>query len=89
MILKNIMNVIIVCISVSLISGSETNLLPNTLEYSLDLNIDFDAKKMYGKCEITIQNNATKPIENVPVLLYRLLSVKKTADFHPEHYQYN
>ena len=84
MILKNIMNVIIVCISVSLISGSETNLLPNTLEYSLDLNIDFDAKKMYGKCEITIQNNATKPIEIVPVLLYRLLSVKKIENENNE-----
>ena len=62
--------------SVSYAFSSDAKQLPNTLEYKLDLRIDYDTKKLYGKCEITISNETKEPIENIPVLLYRLLSVK-------------
>jgi Peptidase family M1 domain len=49
--------------------------LPNTLRYKLDLRIDYNSEKMFGLCEITISNGTDNPVINVPVLLYRLLTV--------------
>jgi hypothetical protein len=65
---------------VSFAFSSDVNRLPNTLEYKLDLRIDYGTKKLYGKCEITISNETNQPIETVPILLYRLLSVKNVEN---------
>ena len=65
---------------VSFASSSDENKLPATLEYKLDLRIDYVKKKLYGKCELTILNRTNQPIENIPILLYRLLTVKNVKD---------
>lgn len=52
------------------------NLLPETKAYKLDLKIDFANDKLYGKCEILLRNRAAQPLVKVPVLLYRLLTIK-------------
>jgi hypothetical protein len=54
--------------------------LPRTIGYSLDLRIDYTNDKLYGKCEITISNETDQPLGTVPVLLYRLLSVKSVEN---------
>ena len=41
---------------------TEVNKIPNTLEYKLDLKIDYDTKKLYGKCEMRISNESDEPI---------------------------
>ncbi len=62
--------------------------LPNTLRYKLDLRIDYNSEKMFGLCEITISNCTDKPVINVPVLLYRLLTVTSVSggDGRPLNY---
>jgi hypothetical protein len=52
------------------------NLLPETKAYKLDLKIDFVNNKLYGKCEMVLRNRADQPVAKVPVLLYRLITVK-------------
>ena len=65
---------------VSFAFGSDVNQLPNTLEYKLDLRIDYGTKKLSGHCELTILNKTNQSLENVPILLYRLLSVKNVEN---------
>ena len=60
--------------------GAEAHPLPTAIEYRLDLNIDYNAKKLYGTCEITFSNGSERPIEHVPILLYRLLSVQSVEN---------
>lgn len=48
---------------------------PSTVEYKLDIKIDYETRKLYGKCEITILNETKETIDKIPILLYRLLSV--------------
>lgn len=47
-----------------------------TVDYQLDLNIDYDSEKILGKAGLTIQNITDKPLRNVSLLLYRLLAVE-------------
>ena len=75
---------LLACFSVLIITSpaysSGIEHLPATLEYNLDLKIDYNTQKLYGTCEITMSNITEEPIKNVPVLLYRLLSVKSVKD---------
>ncbi len=77
---KRLLACFVVLIIMSSAYSSGTEQLPATLEYDLDLKIDYNTKKLYGTCEITISNITEEPIKNVPVLLYRLLSVKNVKD---------
>ncbi len=63
--------------------------LPKTLRYKLDLRIDYDAEKLFGVCEIIISNGTDQPLNNVPILLYRLLKVTsvKTGNGEPLNYK--
>jgi hypothetical protein len=70
----------ILLVSVSVAFGSETNQLPKTLKYKLDIKIDYNADKLFGKCEIRVLNRTDQPIEKIPVILYRLLSVRSISD---------
>ncbi|MGD0755850.1 MAG: hypothetical protein ABR927_12400 [Bacteroidales bacterium] len=80
MINKRIMILVILLTSVSSAISSGANQLPKTLDYKLDLKIDYNNDKLYGKCEMTISNGTNQPIEKVPILLYRLLSVKSVEN---------
>ncbi|MBN2103549.1 hypothetical protein JW835_05855 [bacterium] len=77
---KKITLLFILSLCVSFSFGSEYNPLPNTLEYKLDLSVEYGTKMLYGQCEISILNDTEQAIENIPVLLYRLLSVKNITD---------
>ncbi len=80
MIPKNLMMIFILSASVSFAFDSNANLLPKTLEYKLDLRIDYSTDKLYADCEITISNDTNRPIEKIPILLYRLLTVKSVEN---------
>ncbi len=58
----------------------DINNLPETNEYRLDLRIDYSKHKLFGKCEITISNDTKHPIAQIPILLYRLLTVKNVEN---------
>jgi len=60
--------------------SSASGQLPSIPEYRLDLRIDYDTKKLYGTCEITISNRTEEPIKTIPVMLYRLLTIKNVED---------
>ena len=55
---------------------ADINPLPTAMEYRLDVKIDYSTKKLYVFCEITFSNETESPVDTVPLLLYRLLSVK-------------
>jgi aminopeptidase N len=59
---------------------ADTNQLPEAIAYRLDVKIDYHAKKLYGTCEITFSNGTNSPMEHVPILLYRLLSVQSVEN---------
>ncbi|MBN1895894.1 hypothetical protein JW906_15515 [bacterium] len=80
MIAKKLLMLFIPFTLVSFAFSSDADQLPNTIDYKLDLRIDYATKKLFGKCEITILNETNQPIKNVPILLYRLLSVKNVAN---------
>lgn len=54
--------------------------LPAASQYRLDLQIDYSTRKLHGVCEITFSNETDRPIEQVPLLLYRLLSLTAATD---------
>jgi len=76
---KLLISFILLCL-VSFVFSSDANQLPKTLAYRLDLRIDFSTEKLYAKCEITISNDTNQPIEQIPILLYRLLTVKSVEN---------
>jgi len=80
MIIKKLLISFITLTFVSFAFSADANELPKILEYKLNLRIDYGTKKLYGKCEITISNETNQPIGTVPVLLYRLLSVKNVEN---------
>ncbi len=48
--------------------------------YNLDLSFDFNQDKVKGICEMKIVNQSSKTINQVPILLYRLMKVKSVKD---------
>src|SRR4030042_1997764 len=77
MITRKSLLLIVLTALTALLSGAD---LPKILEYRLDLRIDFSTEKLYGKCGITILNDTEIPVSSVPVLLYRLLTVKSVRN---------
>jgi len=73
-------SIFIAIVITSSTSLSQTNFLPKTIHYELDLRIDYDTEKIFCDCEITISNHTDQPIEQIPILLYRLLTVKSVTD---------
>jgi aminopeptidase N len=51
-----------------------------TIDYKLNLNIDYKNEKLIGKCQITVLNPTDEPIQQIPILLYRLMKVKSVKD---------
>ena len=43
--------------------------------YKLELSFDFEEEIIKGSCEITIQNKSDETINQIPVLLYRLMKI--------------
>jgi len=80
MIPQKLLIILILLTSVSFAFSSDANQLPKTLEYKLDLRIAFSTDKLYAKCEITISNDTNLPMGQIPILLYRLLTVKSVEN---------
>ena len=51
-----------------------------TTRYKLDVKVDYAAKKIFGRCRLTVHNPTEKSISHVPLLLYRLLKVTAITD---------
>ena len=59
--------------------NSQTLLL-ETARYDLEVRVDYDAEKIFGRCRLTVHNPTGNPISTVPLLLYRLLEVTAIND---------
>lgn len=51
-----------------------------TTRYALEVEVDYDAKKVHAKCRLTVFNPTDKPISRIPLLLYRLLKITGISD---------
>ena len=56
----------------------EVSLKP--VHYSLDLSIDYVAKKIHGRCVLKVVNASDRPTASVPLILYRLLKVTSARE---------
>lgn len=63
-------------------------LLLKETNYLLDLRVDYEKKKLFGKCTLTFTNNSDKLINNVPLLLYRLLKASSLKDMNGNKLNY-
>ncbi len=59
---------------------SSKTLSLETVRYNLDVKVDYAAKKILGRCRLTVHNPTDQPISHVPLLLYRLLKVTAITD---------
>ncbi|MGB6864853.1 MAG: hypothetical protein WBE11_04120, partial [Candidatus Aminicenantaceae bacterium] len=61
---------------------TEAKILPDTLKYVLNIDVDYDQEKIFSECELTIQNPSDEPLYTLPLILYRLLDVTSVTDSH-------
>jgi len=59
---------------------SEKRVILKTLDYKLDYRVDYESKKLYCEGELTVLNPAREPAGRIPLLLYRLLTLKSVTD---------
>ena len=59
---------------------SARSLTLKTTRYALEIEVDYDAKKVFGNCRMTVQNPTDRPISHIPLILYRLLKVTDVTD---------
>ncbi len=59
---------------------SARSLTLKTTRYALEIKVDYDAKKVFGSCRLTVHNPTDRPISHIPLLLYRLLNVTAVTD---------
>jgi hypothetical protein len=82
---KKIVSLIFVFILFLVLFASSQQFSSKTLElkttrYELDVNVDYKAEKIYGKCLLTVSNPTEKTISHIPLILYRLLKVTAITD---------
>jgi len=59
---------------------SDRELILKTVDYKLDLTIDYENEKILGNCQLTVFNPSEQPIRQIPLTLYRLLKVTSVKD---------
>ncbi|MGB3863375.1 MAG: M1 family aminopeptidase [Candidatus Aminicenantaceae bacterium] len=59
---------------------TEPEIFPNTLKYMLNIDVDYDQEKIFGECELTVQNPEEESMHTLPLILYRLLDVTSITD---------
>jgi aminopeptidase N len=84
MIIKKITVLCLLLIGAVSASLSGEKPFPDTKAYKLDLKIDFVSEKLYGKCVIELKNGTAKPFAKVPILLYRLLTIRSVENVEHE-----
>ena len=55
-----------------------------TVRYDLDIKVDYEAEKIYGRSRLTIHNSGPSAFAAIPLVLYRLLRVESVRDGHGE-----
>ncbi len=50
-----------------------------TLDYKLDLVVDYKKEMLSGDCTVTVLNSGESPLHKVPFLLYRLMDVESVT----------
>jgi hypothetical protein len=58
----------------------DQNLLLKTINYNLDLHVDYKNDKIVGICGLTVMNPTAQVIKTIPLLLYRLMKVTSIKD---------
>jgi hypothetical protein len=58
----------------------ETEILPDTLNYALKIDVDYNQEKIFSECALTIQNSTDDTLATLPLILYRLLDVTSVTD---------
>lgn len=48
--------------------------------YDLDFRVDFEEEKLYADIDLTVQNRTDGPVHEVPLVLYRLMTVRTVED---------
>ena len=51
-----------------------------TIDYKINFTIDYDNKKLFSKCQMTVLNPTSESIRNIPLQLYRLMKVISIKD---------
>lgn len=51
-----------------------------TLEYKLNIRIDYEKEKIVGECRLTFVNGSREPLGKVPLVLYRLMKITAIKD---------
>lgn len=46
-----------------------------SLDYQLDILVDYEEKTLISSCKLTIRNNSGKSISSIPFIIYRLLNI--------------
>jgi len=53
-----------------------------TIRYDLDIKVDYEAEKIFGRCRLTVHNSGPSTFAAIPVVLYRLLKIESIKDGH-------
>jgi hypothetical protein len=51
-----------------------------TVDYGLDLRVDYDQEKLFGDCRLTVVNESASRVDTIPLNLYRLMKVTAVKD---------
>jgi hypothetical protein len=68
------------CISCKSSNPTETEILPSTLKYVLNIDVDYEQEKIFSECELTVQNPSEESMHTLPLILYRLFDVTSITD---------
>jgi len=59
---------------------SDKSIVLKTINYNLNVKVDFQEDKMYSTCELSVLNPTDEKVQIIPLLLYRLLKVTSIKD---------
>lgn len=51
-----------------------------TTRYDLDVRVDYEDRKLFSACRLTVSNPTEEAVDHVPLLLYRLLRITSVRD---------
>jgi hypothetical protein len=51
-----------------------------TIRYDLDIKVEYEAEKIFGRCRLTVHNSGPSTFATIPLVLYRLLKVESIKD---------
>lgn len=74
--------IIVIILTGTTAGASDVHSIWEPVNYDLDLRVDFRAEKIYADCNITIKNVTGEPVDEIPLMLYRLLHVTSITDSH-------